>query len=101
MANSTVCSDTHAIHDRLFIDMDALVCDAYGIKIQKQFINTLHDNVKKIGAMDTIITDGCKHGIFDKVAHLFRGFLFIKQYESEPYHQHQNKAEQSYRVVMS
>ena len=48
--------------------------------------------------MDTIITDGGKYEISKKVADLLR-FLFIKQYESEPYHQHQNKAEQTYGVV--
>ena len=48
--------------------------------------------------MTTIITDGGKYEISKKVAHLPRS-LFIKQYESEPYHQHQNKAEQCYGVV--
>ena len=48
--------------------------------------------------MDTIITDGGKYEISKKVAHLLRN-LFIKQYESEPYHQYQNKAEQRYGVV--
>ena len=33
-----------------------------------------------------------------KVADHLRS-LFIKQYESEPYHQHQNKAEMYYGVV--
>ena len=40
---------------------DTLVCDAYGIKNQKQFIDTLYDNIKRRGAMDTIITDGGKY----------------------------------------
>ena len=48
--------------------------------------------------MNTIITDGGKYEISKKVADLLRS-LFIKQYESEPYHQHQNKAEQHYGVV--
>ena len=75
-----------------------MVCDAYGIKSQKQFINTLYDNIKSRGAMTTIITDGGKYEISKKVAHRLRS-LFIKQYESEQYHQHQNKAEQCYGVV--
>ena len=45
-----------------------------------------------------IITDGGKYEISKKVADLLRS-LFIKHYESEPYHQHQNKAEQHYGVV--
>ena len=48
--------------------------------------------------MSTIITDGGKYEILKNMADLLRS-LFIKQYESEPYHQHQNKAEQHYGVV--
>ena len=48
--------------------------------------------------MDTIITDGGKYEISKKVADLLRS-LFIKQYVSEPYHQHHNRAEQCYRVA--
>ena len=63
MATDTVFSDTPAIHDgstmaHFFVGKDTLVCDAYGIKTQKHFINTLYDNIKTRGAMDTIITDG-------------------------------------------
>ena len=83
---------------QFFVGRDTLVCDAYGIKSQKQFINTLYDNIKSRGAMTTIITDGGNYEISKKVADLLRS-LFIKQYESEPYHQHQNKAEQHYDVV--
>ena len=61
-------------------------------------INTLYDNIKTRGAMVTIITDGGKYEISKKVAHLLMS-LFSKQYESEPCHQHQNKAEQCYGVV--
>ena len=83
---------------QFFVGKDTLVCDAYGIKRQKQFINTLYDNIKSRGAMNTIITDGGKYEISKKAADLLRS-LFIKHYESEPYHQHQNKAEQHYGVV--
>ena len=83
---------------QFFVGKDTLVCDAHGIKGHKQFINTLYDNIKTRGAMDTTITDGGKYEISKKVADLLSS-LFIKQYESEPYHQHQNKAEQCYGVV--
>ena len=45
--------------------------------------------------MNTIITDGGKYEISKKVANLLRS-LFIKQFKSEPYHQHQNRAEHQY-----
>ena len=98
VATDTIFSDTPAINDgstmaQIFVGKDTLVCDAYGIKSQKQFINTLYDNIKSRGAMNTIITDGGKYEISKKVADL------LKQYESEPYHQHQNKGEQHYGAV--
>ena len=56
-----VSSDTPAISDgsimvHFFVGKDTLVCDSDAIKSQKQFINTLYDNIKTRGAMDTIIT---------------------------------------------
>ena len=103
VATDTIFSDTPAINDgstmaQFFIGRDTLVCDAYGIKTQKQFISTLYDNIRFRGAMTTLITDGGRYEISKKVADLLRN-LFIKQHESEPYHQHQNKAEQRYGVV--
>ena len=103
VATDTIFSDTPAINDgstmaQFFAGRDTLVCDAYGIKNQKQFINTLYDNIRFRGAMTTLITDGGRYEISQKVADLLRS-LFIKQYESEPFYQHQNKAEQRYGVV--
>ena len=42
--------------------------------------------------MDTLISDGGKYEISKRVTDLLRS-LFIQDYQSEPYHQHQNKAE--------
>ena len=41
--------------------------------------------------MDTLISDGGKYEISKRVTDLLR-LLFIQDYQSEPYHQHQNKA---------
>ena len=84
---------------KFFVGQDTLVCDAHGIKTQNQLINTLCDNIRFRGAMTTLITDGGRYEISKIVADILRS-LFIKQHESEPYHQHQNKAEQRYDVVM-
>ena len=51
VATDTVFSDTPAIHyggamAQFFVGKDTFICDAYGIKSQKQFINTLYDNIK-------------------------------------------------------
>ena len=41
--------------------------------------------------MDTLISNGGKYEVSINVTDLLRS-LFISSYESEPYHQHQNKA---------
>ena len=97
VATDTIFSDTPAVDDgstmaQFFCGHDTLVCDAYGIKSTKQFINTLSDDIRKRGAMDTLISDGGKYEISKRVTDLLHS-LFIQDYQSEPYHQHQNKAE--------
>ena len=97
VATDTIFSDTPAVDDgstmaQFFCGRDTLVCDAYGIKSTKQFINTLSDNIRKRGAMDTLISDGGKYEISKRVTDLLHS-LFSQDYQSEPYHQHQNKAE--------
>ena len=83
---------------QFFFGRDTLVCDAYGIKSTKQFINTLSDNIRKRGAMDILISDGGKYEISQQVTDLLRS-LFIQDYQSEPYHQHQNKAENRFGLA--
>ena len=77
---------------QFFCGHDTLICDAYGIKSTKQFINILSDNIRKWGAMDTLISDGGKYDISKGVTDLLHS-LFIQDYQSESYHQDQNKTE--------
>ena len=92
VATDTIFSDTPAINDgstmaQFFVGKDTLVCDASEIISKNNSLST-----------HFMITDGGKCEISKKVADLHRS-LFIKQYESESYHQFQNKAEQHYGVV--
>ena len=103
VATDTIFSDTPAVDDgstmaQFFCGHDTLVCDAYGIKSTKQFINTLSDNIRKWGAMDTLITNGGKYEFSKQVTDLLHS-LFIQDYQSEPYHQHQNKAENRFGLA--
>ena len=103
VATDTIFSDTPAVDDgstmaQFFCGRDTLVCDAYGIKSTKQFINTLSDNIRKRGAMDTLISDGGKYEISKQVTDLLHS-LFIQDYQSEPYHQHQNKEENHFGLA--
>ena len=97
VATDTIFSNTTAVDDgptmaQFFCGHDTFVCDVYGIKSTIQFINTLADNIRKWGAMDTLISDGGKYEISKGVTDLLHS-LFIQDYQSEPYHQDQNKAE--------
>ena len=97
VATDTIFSDTPAVDDgptmaQFFCGHDTLVCDVYGIKSTIQFINTLSDNIRKRGAMDTLISDGGKYEISKGVTDLLNS-LFIQDYQSDPYHQDQNKDE--------
>ena len=103
VATDTIFSDTPAVDDgstmaQFFCRRDTLVCDTYGIESTKQFINTLSDNIRKQGAMDTLISDGGKYEISKRVTDLLHS-LFIQDYQSEPYHQHQNKAENHFGLA--
>ena len=102
-ATDTIFSDTPAVDDgstmaQLFCGHDTLVCDAFGIKSTKQFINTLSDNIRKQGSIDILISDGGKYEISQRVTDLLRS-LFIQDYQSEPCHQHQNKAENHFGLA--
>ena len=97
LATDTIFSDTPAVDDgstmaQFFCGHDTLVCDAYGIKSTKQFINTLSDNIRKWGAMDTLVSDGGNYDISKGVTDLLHS-LFIQDYQSESYHQDQTKTE--------
>ena len=82
VATDTIFSNTLAVDDgstmaQSFCGRNTLVCDAYGIKSTKQFINTLSDNIRKWGAMDTLIIDGGKYEISKQVTDLLHS-LFIQ-----------------------
>ena len=60
VATDTVHSDAPAVDDgstcaQIFVGTKTLVIDVYGIKTDKQFVNTLEDNIRKRGAMDKLI----------------------------------------------
>ena len=104
VATDTIFSDTPTVDDgstmaQFFCGHDTLVCDAYGIKSTKQFINTLSDNIRKWGAMDTLISDGGNYDISKGVTD-FLHFLVIQDYQSESYHQDQNKTETCFGPAM-
>jgi len=103
IATDTVYSDTPAIDDgstsaQIFVGTESLLTDCYGMKTDKQFVNTLEDNIRQRGAPTKLISDSAQVEISNKVQDILRA-LCIGNWQSEPYQQQQNPAERRYQMV--
>ncbi|GAX27530.1 hypothetical protein FisN_UnNu102, partial [Fistulifera solaris] len=103
VACDIVYSDTPAIDNGatsavLFCGRDTYVTDIYGIKTDKQFINTLEDNIRERGAPTRLISDHAQVEISKAVVNLLRTFC-IDSWQSEPKNQQQNFAERRFQTV--
>ena len=84
----------------IFVGKRTLVTDVYPLKSQKQFVNTLEDNIRFRGAMTKLISDYAKVDISNKVKDILRMY-HCSSWNSEPYHQNQNPAEGRYCTLKS
>ena len=105
VATDTVYSDTPAVDDgstsaQIFVGTKTLLTDIYGMKSDKQFVNTLEDNIRQRGAMDKLLSDRAQVEISKKVLDILRA-LYIGDWQSEPHRQNQNPAERRYQNVKS
>jgi hypothetical protein len=97
VATDTVFSDTPAVDcgvtaAQLFVRRESLVADVYGLKTDKEFVNTLEDNIRERGAMSKLISECAKAEISEQVKQILCA-LVISEWYSEPYHGNQNFAE--------
>ena len=81
IATDTVYLDTPAIDDgskvaQIFVGTESLVMDVFGIKTEKQFINTLQDVRRTRGAPTKLISDHAQIEISNEVHDILR-YLFI------------------------
>jgi hypothetical protein len=84
---------------QIFVDMETLVTDGYGMKTEKQFVNTLEDNIRERGALSQFLSDRTQVEISVCVVGIFR-VLHIGQWQiSEPHQQHQNPCERRYQTL--
>eukprot|EP00980_Cylindrotheca_fusiformis_P023113 scaffold10147_cov126-Cylindrotheca_fusiformis.AAC.1 len=103
VATDTVYSDTPAIDGgetcaQIFVGTETLVTDVYGMKTERQFVNTLEDNVRERGAMSRLLSDRAQVEISNRVIGFLRA-LGIGNWQSEPHQQHQNPAERRYQTL--
>jgi hypothetical protein len=82
----------------LFVGTNTQVTNVYGIKTDKQFINTLEDNITNCGAPHKLLSDSAQVLISNKVQYILRT-LCIKSWQSEPHQQQQNPAERRYQTI--
>ena len=103
VSTDTVFSDTPAIITgarcaQLFVGHKSLLADVYPMKTDRQFVNALEDNIRARGAMDMLISDRAQAEISSKIKDILRAYR-IKDWQSEPMHQHQNPCETRYRTI--
>ena len=101
LATDTVYSDTPAIDNgsciaQIFVGTKSLVTDIFGMRTEKQFVNTLQDVIWTRDAPFKLISDSAQVEVSNKVKDILR-YLFIEDWQSEPYHQHQKPAERRYQ----
>jgi hypothetical protein len=97
VATDTVIADVAALCTgefcaQVFVGRKSRFCDVYGCKTDKQFVDTLEDVIRERGAMDKLISDHAQAEISKRVNDILRAYC-IKDWQSEPYYQHQNYAE--------
>jgi hypothetical protein len=84
---------------QIFVGTETLVTDVYGMKTEKQFVNTLEDNIRKRGALCRLLSGCAQVEINACVVGIFRA-LHIGQWQiSEPHQQHQNRCERRYQTL--
>ncbi len=103
VATDTIYADVPAVdcghtQAQFYCGVDSLVCDAYGMKTDKQFVNTFEDIIRQRGAMDKLISDGAKVETTGRVKDIFRAYV-IGNWHSEAHQQQQNYAERKYQHV--
>jgi hypothetical protein len=77
---------------QIFVGRKTLVTNIYAMMSESQIPCTLEYNIKDRGAMETIISDGAQAATGIQIKGICSLYT-IKNYQSEPHHQHQNYAE--------
>ena len=68
------------------------------MKTEKEFIYTLQENIRKRGAMDTLISDRAKTEMSKQCHDILHAYC-IKDWQLEQYYQHQNCAKRKYAQI--
>ena len=96
MATDTDYPDTPAVYGgdtqaQFFYGLDSLTCDTFGMKTDKQFVNTLEDVIRIRDAMDKLVSDSAQVESIGRVKEIICAYT-IGNWSSEPHQHHQNPA---------
>jgi hypothetical protein len=88
LATDTVYSDTPAVDSgvtsaQFYVGVDTLVCNTYGMKSDKQFVQILMDNIRRHGAPTRLLSDRAQVEISNKVQDVLQPFLAGKSKQIE------------------
>ena len=97
LATDIIYSDVPAIFGgktiaQFYIGLTTQVCNANGIKLEKQFVNTLEDIIRKHGALNKLVSDSAQVEISKHVKDILH-MLVIANWQSTPHEHQQNPAE--------
>jgi hypothetical protein len=70
--SDTPAADSGVTAAQIFVGRESLVADAYGLKTDKEFVNTLEDNIRERGALDKLISDCAKAEMGSRVKQIIR-----------------------------
>jgi hypothetical protein len=84
---------------QIFVGTETLVTDVYGMKTEKQFVNTLEDNIRERGALSQLLSDRAQVEISVCIVGIFHALHTGQQQISEPHQQHQNPCERRYQTL--
>ncbi len=94
VAMDTIYLDTPAVDSgatitQVFVGVDSLVTDVYVIKTDRQFINTLEDQIRTQGTPTKLISNRAQVKISNQVKEILQAYC-IDDWQSKPHYQHQN-----------
>ena len=103
VATDTVYANTPALgsgakHAQIFVGHQSLVTDVLPARNGQDFATNLMENIRQRGAMDKLISDRAQEEVNHKMKEILRT-LCIGDWQSEPYHEHQNPAERRYQTI--
>jgi hypothetical protein len=96
--SNTLAMDCGVTSAQLFVGTKTHTADVYPIKSNKQFVNTLLDNITQRGAPTKLISDHAQVEISERVMQVLQP-LHISTWQSEPHQQHQNPAKHQYQNI--